>query len=132
MARLPIATRDTVPQGQQDAFDEIVQRVGETPRYGPPSVTIHVPQAHKLTFALNDYLRSDGCLPLKVQELAMLVAAREMDCQHIWNSHVASARSAGVPVGWWMLSATKESCPPWLPMRRLWCTWAGSSSAPTR
>ena len=104
MARLPMATRDTVPQGQQDAFDEIVQRVGETPRYGPPSVTIHVPQAHKLTFALNDYLRSDGCLPLKVQELAMLVAAREMDCQHIWNAHAASARSVGVPVGWWMLS----------------------------
>ena len=27
----------------------------------------------------------------------MLVAAREMDCQHIWNAHAASARGAGVP-----------------------------------
>ena len=27
----------------------------------------------------------------------MLVAAREMDCQHIWNAHAGSARGAGVP-----------------------------------
>ncbi len=26
----------------------------------------------------------------------MLVTAREMDCQHIWNAHAASARAAGV------------------------------------
>ena len=26
----------------------------------------------------------------------MLVTARELDCQHIWNSHAASARQAGV------------------------------------
>jgi 4-carboxymuconolactone decarboxylase len=26
----------------------------------------------------------------------MLVTAREMDCQHIWNAHAASARQAGV------------------------------------
>jgi 4-carboxymuconolactone decarboxylase len=27
----------------------------------------------------------------------MLVTARELDCQHIWNAHAASARQAGVP-----------------------------------
>ena len=27
----------------------------------------------------------------------MLVTARELDCQHIWNAHAASARKAGVP-----------------------------------
>lgn len=26
----------------------------------------------------------------------MLVTARELDCQHIWNAHAASARKAGV------------------------------------
>ena len=26
----------------------------------------------------------------------MLVTAREMDCQHIWNAHAASGRSAGL------------------------------------
>ena len=29
----------------------------------------------------------------------MLVTAREMDCQHIWNAHAGSARRAGVPDG---------------------------------
>jgi len=26
----------------------------------------------------------------------MLITARELDCQHIWNAHAASARKAGV------------------------------------
>jgi 4-carboxymuconolactone decarboxylase len=42
-------------------------------------------------------LRNQSSLPKKVQELAMLVTARALDCQHIWNAHAASARQAGVP-----------------------------------
>jgi len=29
----------------------------------------------------------------------MLVTARELDCQYVWNAHAASARQAGVPDG---------------------------------
>jgi 4-carboxymuconolactone decarboxylase len=43
------------------------------------------------------YLRNESSLPKKIQELAMLVTARELDCQHIWNAHAGSARQAGVP-----------------------------------
>jgi 4-carboxymuconolactone decarboxylase len=46
--------------------------------------------------ALNRYLRNESTLPKKLQELAMLVTAREMDCQYIWNAHAASARQNGV------------------------------------
>ena len=46
--------------------------------------------------ALNKYLRTESSLPKKIQELAMLVTARENDCQYIWNAHAASARAAGV------------------------------------
>ena len=67
------------------------------PGRGPGSVTIHVPEAAQRVTALNQYLRRDSSLPLKIQELAMLVTAREMDCQHIWNAHAASAVAAGVP-----------------------------------
>ena len=45
--------------------------------------------------ALNKYLRTESSLPKKIQELAMLVTARENDCQYIWNAHAASARAAG-------------------------------------
>lgn len=99
MARLPIASRESIPQDQQEAFDEIVKRVGQVPRYGPESAMIHVPHAHRWLAGLNDYLHNQSSLPKKIQELAMLVTAREMDCQHIWNAHVPLARNAGVPDG---------------------------------
>ena len=95
MARLPAATRETVPDNQQAAFDEIIQS-GGVPSYGPGSILIHVPEASRRATALNQYLRNDSSLPLKILELAMLITAREMDCQHIRNSHAASGRAAGV------------------------------------
>jgi 4-carboxymuconolactone decarboxylase len=97
MARIPTATRESVPEAQRGVFDEMMQGLGAAPLYGPGSVMIHVPQAHKWATALNQYLRNDSSLPKKVQELAMLVTARELDCQHIWNAHATSARQAGVP-----------------------------------
>jgi 4-carboxymuconolactone decarboxylase len=57
---------------------------------------VHVPHAHQAATALNRYLRDASSLPKKIQELAMLVTARALDCQHIWNAHAASARQAGV------------------------------------
>lgn len=97
MARIPTATRDSVPADQRTMFDDIVKGLGAVPQHGPASVLIHVPQAHHWVFGLNRYLRKESSLPLKVLELAMLVSAREFDCQHIWNSHAPSARKAGVP-----------------------------------
>jgi 4-carboxymuconolactone decarboxylase len=97
--RIPIATRDNVPENQRTTFDEAVQALGAVPLYGPGSVMIHVPAAHKWATGLNQYLRNQSSLPKKLQELAMLVTARELDCQHIWNAHAASARQAGVPDG---------------------------------
>ena len=98
MARLPLASRETSPAGQEATFDEIL-RGGPVPQYGPGSVMSHVPEASKHATGLNQYLRNHSSLPLKAAELAMLVAAREMDCQHIWNAHAKSARDAGVPDG---------------------------------
>ena len=96
VARLPLATRENVPESQRTIFDEMVKGLGSVPRYGPGSVLIHVPKAHQWATLLNHYLREESSLPKKIQELAMLVTARELDCQHIWNAHAASARKAGV------------------------------------
>ena len=96
MARLPTATRESVPEDQRAIFDEMLQESGSVPRYGPGSVMVHVPKAARAASGLNHYLRDESSLPKKVQELAMLVTARELDCQHIWNAHAASARQAGV------------------------------------
>ena len=32
----------------------------------------------------------------RIRELAMLVAARENDCQYIWNAHAPAGRQAGL------------------------------------
>ena len=97
MARIPAATRYSVPEDQQAEFDQMVEALGAVPPYGPGSVMIHVPKAHQLATALNDYLRRGSSLSDRVLELSMLVTARETDCQHIWNAHAGSARAAGVP-----------------------------------
>ena len=79
MARLPLASRESVPENQRAAFDEIVKGLGSVHRYGPGSVILHVPHAHQRLMGLNRFLRSEGTLPKKLQELAMLVTARELD-----------------------------------------------------
>ena len=96
MSRLPHATRDLVPEQQRAVFDELIEGSGSVPANGPGSIMIHVPEANKRASALNQYLRQESSLPKKIQELAMLVTAREMDCQYVWNAHAASAKAAGL------------------------------------
>jgi 4-carboxymuconolactone decarboxylase len=96
MARLSLASRESVPEDQREAFDEIVKAAGSVPRFGPGSVLLHLPHAHQRLMGFNKFLRSESSLPKKLQELAMLVTSRELDCQYIWNAHAASAREAGV------------------------------------
>jgi len=96
MARLPLANRESVPENQREAFDEIVKSLGSVPRFGPGSVVLHIPHAHQRLMGFNKFIRGESSLPKKLQELAMLVTARELDCQYIWNAHAASARAAGV------------------------------------
>ena len=99
MARIPVATRENVPQDQVAEFDQLVEALGGVPAYGPGSVMIHVPKAHQASTALNNYLRNESSLPPAALELSMLLAAREYDCQHIWNAHAGAARAASVQDG---------------------------------
>ena len=96
MARIAAATRESVPQQQRDVFDEVVKGRGGVPRTGPGSVMINSPEASRRASHLSDYLRRESILPPKVQELAMLITARELDCQYIWNAHAASGKKAGL------------------------------------
>jgi 4-carboxymuconolactone decarboxylase len=96
MPRIPIPTRESVPQNLRDAFDAAVQGRGGVPRTGPGSIMLNSPEASQRASHLSEYLRRQSTLAQNIQELAMLVTARELDCQYIWNAHAASGRKAGV------------------------------------
>ncbi|PKB84244.1 MAG: hypothetical protein BZY88_00510 [SAR202 cluster bacterium Io17-Chloro-G9] len=102
MARTSPATADSVPQNQKGTLEEVLQMRGGSAARGPFSPMINVPEMAKRTLHLWHYLRGDGSnesslsLPQKTQELAMIVVAREMDCQFIWNAHSAAGRGAGL------------------------------------
>ena len=97
MARIGPASRENVPADQREAFDHYVQERGSVPASGPLAVMLNAPEMLARGEHLRAYLRGDSSsLPAKVTELAMLVTARENDCQFIWHAHAASGRRAGL------------------------------------
>ena len=97
MARLKTATRESVPEHQREAFDAFVAQRGSIPTTGPLSVMLNAPEMLARGEHLRAYLRGDeSSLPENIRELAMLVTAREMDCQFIWNAHAGFGRKSGL------------------------------------
>ena len=108
MARLSPISRDLVAEQHQSAFDEVSappDGVGS----GPTSIMKNSPEMAKRAMHLSAYLRNESSLPKKIQELAMLIAARNMDCQYIWNAHAASGRREGLSDG--LVDALRDKQP---------------------
>lgn len=100
MARLNPVTRDQVPEAFREAFDEVTADSGGVITGGPGSITIHSPEMAKRRNHLTHYLRYETTFPKRIQELAILLTARAMDCPYIWNAHAPAARQAGLdPLG---------------------------------
>jgi 4-carboxymuconolactone decarboxylase len=96
MARTPNVTRDQVPEGLRSVFDAQTASTGGTVTGGPGSVMIHSPEMRRRANDLVNYLRDESSLPKQIQELAMIITARSMDCQYIWHAHAARARQQGI------------------------------------
>ena len=97
MARVPAASREGGPQDQLAPFDELVQQRGSPPTEGPIAIMLNVPELTRRGEHLRAYLRGDSSsLSLATRELAMILTARELDCQFIWNAHAGLARQAGI------------------------------------
>ncbi len=95
MTRISQISRDQVAEQHRRAFDEVAAAPGGIGS-GPTSILKSSPEMAKRAMHLSDYLLNESILPKKVQELAMLTAARSMDCQYIWNAHAASGRREGL------------------------------------
>jgi len=95
MTRISPISRDQVAEQHRGAFDQVAAAPGGIGS-GPTSILKNSPEMARRAMHLSDYLRNESSLPKKVQELAMLTAARAMDCRYIWNAHAASGRREGL------------------------------------
>lgn len=94
MLRVPPASREVIPEHLRNVFDSVVEK--RKPE-GMHATLLYSPEACVRAHHWVDYLRNDtGCLPKPLRELAMLVVARERDCQYIWNAHADMGRKAGL------------------------------------
>ena len=96
MARLPVVSRDMVAEQFREAYDELTADSSGAFTSGPGSITINSPEMARRRNHLSNYLRFETTFPKKIQELAILITARAMDCQYVWNFHAPDARGAGV------------------------------------
>jgi 4-carboxymuconolactone decarboxylase len=97
LSRLPVVTRDTLDADGQRVYDMVVGRDRTTPLLGPGGISLHSPKVAEAMNLLNTYLRSNGVLGPRYTEVAILVAAWEIEQQYEWSAHEPAARRFGVP-----------------------------------
>ena len=110
MARVPIVTRDMVPEENREAFDELTKDTGGTITGGPISIIVNSPELARRRAGLTSYLRYESTFSNRIRELAILVTARNFDCPYVWNAHAPDARKARVSDGGGRQSASASLC----------------------
>jgi 4-carboxymuconolactone decarboxylase len=96
--RLPAPKREDMDDYGKQVFDELLSgKTGAiTGIQGPIGVRLHDPHIAKLAHDLNHYLRFGTGIEASTRELAILVAAREMDSQFVWTAHEPAGLKAGL------------------------------------
>ena len=97
-ARLPLVKRDDLDADGRKTYDAIVN---PTSRYSrglpaPIGMWMHSPEMAQYVLPAYMYVRFGTELGTRLTELAILVTARETNCQFQWTSHEPMARDAGL------------------------------------
>jgi len=80
LSRFPVVKREQMDEKGKKAYDLVAGGVGKVASpTGPASIELYSPGVAEPMRMLNDYLRKDGLLGGRLTELAILVAAREVD-----------------------------------------------------
>jgi 4-carboxymuconolactone decarboxylase len=96
LSRLPEITRSDLDEDGQRIYDLVIGPDRTTPVIGPAAISFHSPRVAEAMHLLNQYLRYESVLGRRFTEVAILVAARELDQQFEWTRHEAAAREEGV------------------------------------
>lgn len=96
LSRLPLVKRDDLDENGKRVFDLITGPNRTARLSGPAALSLYSPRAAEPLELLNQWLRRKGVLGPRLSELAVLVAARELDQRYEWSGHEPAAVRAGV------------------------------------
>jgi 4-carboxymuconolactone decarboxylase len=96
LTRLPQLTRADLDDEGKAIYDKIVGD-GPVPTTGPVSMSLYSPKVALAFSDLNGFLRYNGDLSPRHTEVAILVAAWEIEQQYEWSAHEPAALRYGAP-----------------------------------
>lgn len=96
LSRLPVITRDDLDEEGKRVYDLVVGD-GPPPTTGPRHFTLYSPRLAEGYHIINDYLRYNGVLSPRHTEVAILVAAWEIEQQYEYSAHEPAALRYGAP-----------------------------------
>jgi 4-carboxymuconolactone decarboxylase len=96
LTRLPQLTRADLDEEGKAIYDKIVGD-GPVPTTGPVAVSLYSPKIAQPWSDLNGFLRYNGDLSPRHTEVAILVAAWEIEQQYEWSAHEPAALRFGAP-----------------------------------
>lgn len=98
LSRLPLADRNDMDAEGQRVYDMVIGPNPAAPMIGPGGISQHSTKIAEAMHILNSYLRGEGVLGPRYTEVAILVAAWEIEQQYEWSAHEPAALRFGVPV----------------------------------
>jgi 4-carboxymuconolactone decarboxylase len=90
--RLPAIKRDELDDAGKKLFDSRAQ----VDSFGPGGIRLYSPPVAGYMGEVNDFLRHKSGLDPRLVELAILVTARESDCEYVWTAHEPMGVKAGL------------------------------------
>ncbi|MGZ0245320.1 MAG: carboxymuconolactone decarboxylase family protein [Alphaproteobacteria bacterium] len=96
--RLPLPDRAGLDDAARKTYDSLANPAGGSLAglRGPGGIRLHSPALSRGLRPANIRLRDPDVIDARTRELAILITAREHDCQFEWAAHEAEAKSAGV------------------------------------
>ncbi len=91
-------TGNRFPSVKREALNEAGKKIydARVDAFGPGSIRLYSQPVADAMTGVNDYLRRKSGLEPRLVELAILVTAREMDCEYVWTAHEPAAQKAGL------------------------------------